>query len=120
MGTVPYDTYKAVLRASTLHVYLTVPFVLSWSLLEAAYLCKQVLASDTMPLREVKLPTISRIDYFDGAQLEQAMIDKLKQPSRSRRKPEISRQKMQTCSVQASLRQHGELLEQLLGQPVGL
>ena len=35
VGRVPYDTPVTLLRVSAVHVYLTVPFVLSWSMLEA-------------------------------------------------------------------------------------
>ena len=49
----PYPQYRAVLRASHVHVYLTVPFVLSWSLLEAMSCGCLVVASDTEPVMEV-------------------------------------------------------------------
>jgi glycosyltransferase involved in cell wall biosynthesis len=42
----------AVLRASDVHVYLTVPFVLSWSLLDAMSVGCLIVGSDTAPVRE--------------------------------------------------------------------
>lgn len=49
----PYDQYRALLRASDVHVYLTAPFVLSWSMLEAMSCGCLLVASDTDPVREV-------------------------------------------------------------------
>jgi hypothetical protein len=34
LGRIPYQHYMAVMQVSTVHVYLTYPFVLSWSLLK--------------------------------------------------------------------------------------
>lgn len=48
-----YDEYRSLLRASTVHVYLTVPFVLSWSMLEAMSCECLVVGSATEPVREV-------------------------------------------------------------------
>ena len=48
MGTADYE---ALLAHSEAHLYLTVPFVLSWSLLEAMAI--GLVASDTGPVREV-------------------------------------------------------------------
>lgn len=53
VGTLPYGQYRALLRASSVHVYLTRPFVLSWSFLEALSCGCLVVASDTEPVREV-------------------------------------------------------------------
>ncbi|MFB9160158.1 glycosyltransferase family 4 protein [Chromobacterium violaceum] len=53
LGKVPYDVYRKVLQVSAVHVYLTYPFVLSWSLLEAMASGCRIVASDTAPLREV-------------------------------------------------------------------
>jgi glycosyltransferase involved in cell wall biosynthesis len=52
-GPLAYDDYRRLLRGSDVHVYLTVPFVLSWSLLEAMACGCLVVASDTAPVREV-------------------------------------------------------------------
>jgi glycosyltransferase involved in cell wall biosynthesis len=52
-GLIPYVEYRQILRASTVHVYLTRPFVLSWSLLEAMATGCLVVASGTAPVREV-------------------------------------------------------------------
>ncbi|MFI8580954.1 glycosyltransferase [Ectopseudomonas khazarica] len=53
LGKVPYATYKKVLQISAVHLYLTYPFVLSWSLLEAMASGCLIVASDTAPVREV-------------------------------------------------------------------
>ena len=52
-GFLPPPAYRDVLRASRAHVYLTVPFVLSWSLLDAMATGCAIVGSDTAPVREV-------------------------------------------------------------------
>jgi glycosyltransferase involved in cell wall biosynthesis len=51
-GRVPYETYTKILQRSDAHVYLTYPFVASWSLREAMATGCAIVASDTAPVRE--------------------------------------------------------------------
>lgn len=53
LGRVPFRQYLSVLQISSVHVYLTYPFVLSWSLIEALAAGAAVVASNTGPVREV-------------------------------------------------------------------
>ena len=51
-GRIEYATYLAMLRRSDAHVYLTYPFVASWSLRESLAIGCAIVGSDTEPVRE--------------------------------------------------------------------
>ena len=71
LGKIPYDRFVALLQVSRCHVYLTYPFVLSWSLIEAMSAGAAIVASDTAPLREVisHAETGRLFPFFDGPQM---------------------------------------------------
>jgi glycosyltransferase involved in cell wall biosynthesis len=75
VGTLPRDDYRSLLRISDLHVYLTVPFVPSWSLVEAMACGCNIVASDTEPVREVvgEHGAARLVDFRDVLQLEEVM-----------------------------------------------
>lgn len=79
LGNLPYKHFIPVLQISTVHVYLTYPFVLSWSLIEAMSIGCAIVASDTMPIREVIKDddTGRRVDFFDVAGVTNAVCDLL-------------------------------------------
>jgi glycosyltransferase involved in cell wall biosynthesis len=52
-GSLPYNEYLQVLQASSAHIYLTRPFVLSWSMLEVMSAGCLLIASNTPPVLEV-------------------------------------------------------------------
>jgi len=53
VGGLPYGEYLKLLQISSAHVYLTVPYVLSWSILDAMSVGCCVVASNTQPVQEV-------------------------------------------------------------------
>lgn len=81
-GSLPYGQYRTVLQASSVHVYLTRPFVLSWSAVEAMACGCLMVASDTPPVREVVRHDENGLlaDFFSpediADKVEQALEDK--------------------------------------------
>jgi glycosyltransferase involved in cell wall biosynthesis len=79
LGSVAYDTYIAALRISSAHVYLTYPFVLSWSMLESMSLGAPLIASSTPPVTEVVKDGENGwlVDFFDSKALAEKVIQVL-------------------------------------------
>ncbi|TPG10842.1 glycosyltransferase [Sphingomonas oligophenolica] len=79
VGSLEYPVFLELLAISRLHVYLTYPFVLSWSLMEAMALGTAILGSDTAPLREVIKDGRNGVlfPFFDGAALVDRAVELL-------------------------------------------
>lgn len=82
LGKLDYRDYLRVLQVSRCHVYLTYPFVLSWSCLEAMSAGCTVVASRTQPVEEVIEHGTNGLlfDFFDTKTLTTQMVDVLQQP----------------------------------------
>jgi glycosyltransferase involved in cell wall biosynthesis len=82
LGPLPYDQYLSVLQVSSAHVYLTYPFILSWSMLEAMSAGCLLIASDTAPVRDVIQDGENGFlfDFFDTSALACLAIEALSDP----------------------------------------
>lgn len=82
LGQVPFEDYKKIIQISSCHIYLTMPFVLSWSLLESMSMEATVVASNVAPVREAIThgETGLLVDFFDPDALAMQVSDVLKNP----------------------------------------
>lgn len=81
-GRIPYLDLLNLLRVSRAHVYMSYPFVLSWSMLEAMSLGCVVVGSDTAPVAEAITDgeTGHLVDFFDVQAWETKLIEVLATP----------------------------------------
>ena len=93
LGRIPYPDFICLMQVSRVHAYLTYPFVLSWSLLEAMSAGALVVGSRTAPVEEVI--TIGEngllVDFFDVPRWAEAISEALANPARARRLREHAR-----------------------------
>jgi len=82
-GPLTTAEYRAVLQASSAHLYLTRPFVLSWSVMEAMSAGCAVVASRTPPVEEVVEDGVNGIlvDFFQPRQAADALCVILENPA---------------------------------------
>lgn len=84
LGRIAYPDFLAMLQVSAVHIYLTYPFVLSWSMLEAMAAGCAVVASATAPVEEVIRDGDNGllVDFFSTAGIAEAVDRVLSDPSR--------------------------------------
>jgi glycosyltransferase involved in cell wall biosynthesis len=86
VGRIPPARLARVLAASDAHVYLTVPFVLSWSMVNAMSCGAVVIGSDTNPVQEMIADGETGLlcDFFDADGLANRVLDVLAHPAHFR------------------------------------
>jgi glycosyltransferase involved in cell wall biosynthesis len=82
-GRLSLEEYREVLRASSVHVYLTFPFILSWSLLEAMACGCVLIGSATPPVEEVVQEGQNGllVNFFDIPGLAEKIAGVLENPT---------------------------------------
>ncbi len=86
-GKLSYEDYLSVLRNSSVHVYLSSPIFLSWSLLEAMSSGCTIVSSDNAPVNEVIQHDVTGrlVPFFDAQKLSDQIVDLLENPTAAER-----------------------------------
>jgi len=119
-GVVDYSAYLDLLRLSSAHVYLTIPFVLSWSMVEAMAAGCLVIGSNTAPVQEVIEPGRNGllVDFFAVDELAETIALALAERDgfaamRHRARDTV----IENYSLQVSLPRQLALIETMTGNP---
>lgn len=123
LGKVPYDQFLSMLQISKAHVYLTYPFVLSWSLMEAMAIGAPIVASNTAPVTEVIThgETGRLFPFFDGERMIEEICTVLDNPdmcaemAKASRAYAVENYDLQSCCLPKQL----EWIQKLHDMPPG-
>jgi len=110
VGFLSKDLYRSVLQVSKVHVYLTYPFILSWSLLEAMAIGVPIAASNTAPIKEFIKDgkTGLLFDFFDTHDLIKTVIKQLNE-----KQSQLDKQSKNARALVVNNFQQKECVEQL-------
>ncbi len=120
-GKLSYANYLSLLRVSSVHTYLTVPFVLSWSFIEAMATGCVMVASDTAPVLEFLEPGINGhlVPFHDPAAIADRIIATLADRGDHLRLRKAARATaVGRCALSVCLPRQMQLVEQLTGVSV--
>lgn len=122
LGRVPYAQFLSLMQVTRVHCYLTYPFVLSWSMLEAMAAGALVLGSDTPPVSEVIRDGENGrlVGFFDVEGWSRELIRALAEPGRddplrrAARETVVARYDLKRVCLPAQI----ELVESFVESPV--
>ncbi|NJB67435.1 glycosyltransferase involved in cell wall biosynthesis [Desulfobaculum xiamenense] len=112
-GALPYGAYRDMLRASSVHVYLTRPFVLSWSSIESMACGCCIVGSDTEPVREAMTNGHSAllVDFRDPSAIAEGIVRVLEDRELAARLRKGAREvALERYSLERLLPRHLELI----------
>jgi len=113
LGKVPYQQYLQALQISSAHIYLTVPFVLSWSMLEAMAIECAVIASNTSPVREVIKHDKNGllVDFFSPTEIADVVDKLLDNPKKYQKMRQAARKIiLDKYTIQQGIQQYIDLI----------
>lgn len=116
LGSLPYGLYLKVIQASDVHVYLTRPFVLSWSMIESLSTGCLVIGSDTQPVREVIQDGENGllVDFFSPKQIADRIDEVLDSPTRmAELRAQARKTVLERYALSDLLPKHLKLIEQV-------
>ena len=84
VGNIPYATFVNLMSVTRVHAYLSYPFVLSWSMLEAMSAGALVVGSATPPVEEIIRPGSNGllVDFFDRQGWSATLTEALSEPAK--------------------------------------
>src|SRR5579862_1852815 len=93
VGMLPYHDYLNLLQVSSAHVYLTYPFVLSWSFIEALASGCLIVASNTPPVLEILREGVNgrAVDFFSHGALAEEVARLLARPRETKKLRDAAR-----------------------------
>ena len=112
LGAVSSEDYENLLALSEAHLYLTIPFVLSWSLLEAMAVGAPLVCSDTGPVREILTDGVDSLlaPIDDSALLAQALQKCLEDRSSAKKRAMAAQRRALTYDAHRGLEGWNALL----------
>lgn len=116
VGRVPPHELAKLFSLTDVHFYLTVPFVLSWSLMDALACGATVIASDTAPVRDVIEDGVNGllVDFFDYERMAELASQVLDNPDDYRHLGEAGTAMIrEKYSLEVCLPQMEELYQQV-------
>ncbi len=113
-GNLDYSSFIKLLKLSSCHVYLTYPFVLSWSLLEAMSIALPIVGSSTAPVQEVIRDGYNGllVDFFSPNELAEAISDLVKNRDLANKLGQAARQTiLERYTIQRCVPLHLNLMQ---------
>ncbi len=115
VGHLGTEDYLRLLQRSSAHVYLTVPFVLSWSMLEAMSTGCALALSNTAPVREfADADSVAMVDLADPRTISDALADLVSLPSEAAQRIRVRERVCQTVSARREYRRKEGFFKELL------